>query len=132
MNSPSDDIKDRLVSITSLGLTFASNLFIGREPATPANVATIYDTPGYGAAKSYLNDIQYERPSVQIRVRNVSYPAGWALINDIMQQLHNTSFTIGGAFYTAVFCSQLPALLDWQGDNARFVATFDLHRRISA
>lgn len=131
MKAPSDDIKDMLeAESSSLGLTFGTNLFIGKEPMTPRNCVTIFDTPGFPPYLG-LHTVGYEYPSIQIRVRNSSYVVGWALANDIKDLLHGKhSETWNGTLYTAVYCSSSPALLDWDdSNNARFIINFNLQRR---
>jgi len=131
MNPCSVDIKDMLESESSLGLTFASNLFIGREPTSPDNCVTIFDTPGGAPQQTYVQGEDYYYPSVQIRVRNNDYLTGWDLINDIKMLLHNKSQeTWNGTLYSAIACSIEPALLDWdENGRARFVTTFDIQRK---
>lgn len=131
MNAPSEDIKDMLeAESSSLGLTFATNLFIGKEPMLPKNCVTIFDTPGF---PSYLglNTVGYEYPSIQIRVRNSGYINGWNLANDIKNLLHGKKQeTWNGTLYTVIICSSGPALLDWDdNNNARFIINFNLQRR---
>ena len=130
MNPSSVDIKDIIVA-GGLGLAFASTLFIGKEPVSPDDCVTIFDTPGEPPDTFYSNDAVYNRPSIQIRVRNTSYLSGWAIINNIKVLLHNLAqTTVNGTLYSAVFCSSEPALLDWDAnDRARFVTTFDIQRR---
>lgn len=128
MNPASVDIKDLMIGGIS-GLEFATNVFIGREPATPDNVVTIFDTPGFPPDKRYDKTDKYYRPSVQIRVRNSAYLDGWNLIDEIKELLHNVYTTVNGTIYSAIFCSQEPALLDWDDNNrARFVMTLNLQR----
>jgi len=130
MNPTSVDIKDMLVAESSLGLTFATNLFIGKEPSSPNNCVTIFDTPGSGPDKAFDNSSKYYRPSIQIRVRNSNYLTGWQVIHSIKELLHCADPSEwNGTNYRAIFCSQEPALLDWDSnDRARFVATFDVQR----
>lgn len=130
MNAPSVDIKDMLVA-EGLGLTFGTDLFIGREPESPNNCTTIFDTPGFAPEKYYTNEYRYFYPAVQVRVRNVDYLDGWDLINDIKLLLHNRGQeTWNGTLYSLVMCSIEPALLNWDSNNrARFVTTFDIQRR---
>ena len=130
MNPSSQDIASMLVAEASLGLAFATNLFIGKEPESPDNCVTIFDTPGYPPDRYFDQSSHYYRPSVQIRVRNNSYLTGWNLIHSIKELLHCTEQSIwGGTIYSAIFCSQEPALLDWDSnDRARFVTTFDIQR----
>lgn len=120
-----------LIAEVSLGLVFATNLFIGKEPVSPSNCVTIFDTPGYPPDKMYDQNTHYYRPSVQIRVRNINYLTGWQLIHNIKEFLHcRDQSTWNSTLYSAIFCSQEPALLDWDTDDrARFVSTFDIQRR---
>jgi hypothetical protein len=131
MNPTSKDIKDMLEAESSLGLTFATDLFIGKEPAMPDDCVTIFDTPGYPPQLTLKKGEDYYRPSVQIRVRNNSYLTGWDLINDIKIALHGVGQeTWNSTLYSVIKCSMEPALLDWDEKNrARFVATFDVQRR---
>lgn len=129
MNAPSEDIKDILVA-GSLGLTFGTNLFIGKEPSSPKNCTTIFDTYGRPPDLALANQ-GYERPSINIRVRNTSYMAGWTLANNIKNLLHGKEHeTWNGALYTVIYCSSGPALLDWDdNNNARFIINFNAQRR---
>jgi hypothetical protein len=129
MNPPSVDIKDILLT-KGLGLTFATNLFIGRELESPDDLVTIFDTPG-GAPQLTMNfGERYNYPSIQIRVRNNNYLTGWNLINDIKDALHGLGpFDQGGSTYTLVKCTIEPAILDWdEADRVRFVTTFMMQR----
>jgi hypothetical protein len=133
MNAPSVDIRDMLEAESSLNLTFGENLFIGKDPTTPQNMVTIFDT--YGRPPSLTlggqSEGSYYYPSVQIRVRNVSYLTGWNLIQDIMTSLHGRAHeTWGGTLYTVIYCSSGPALLDWDDNGlVRFIINFNLQRR---
>jgi len=129
MNSPSEAVKT-LLTQADLGLTFATNLFIGREPATPDNCVTIFDTPGGPPTVFYNNLLKVSYPSIQIRIRNSSYSAGWELAKKIKDLLHNQgNIRINNDDYLLIKCTQEPALLDWDESNrARFVVSFDLIR----
>lgn len=131
MNAPSIDIKDIIEAESSLALTFATDLFVGREPAKPNDCVTIFDTPGGPPQLTTEKGEDYFYPSIQIRVRNKKYTTGWTLINDIKEFLHGKGpETINNALYTVIFCSIEPALLDWDdNERARFVTTFNLQRR---
>lgn len=130
MNPSSEDIKDILEYESSLGLVFGTNLFIGREPVTPIDCVTIYDT--YGSAPDIsLNYENNYNPSVQIRVRNVDYLTGWALIENISTMLHGRAHeTWNSTYYNVILCSSGPALLDWDKNNRpRFIINFNIKRR---
>ena len=130
MNSPTEDIKDMLEAESSLGLTFATDLFIGKEPSKPDNCVTLYD---YGGRPPRLTfDRQnYYYPSVQVRVRNNDYRAGWALIQDIADFLHGLSNeTLDGTLYTVIYVSSGPAFITWDGNSrAIFVVNLNVQRR---
>lgn len=130
MNAPSEDIKDMLEADSSIALELGTDLFVGKEPATPRNCVTIFDTIGYPPSLG-LTDQGYEYPSIHIRVRNKDYRVGWALIHSIKDSLHGRSHqTWNGALYTVIYCSSGPALLDWDDNgNARFIINFNLQRR---
>jgi len=131
MNPASQDIKDILEADSSLGLTFADNLYIGREPETPDNTVTIFDTPGDPPDFTYNNTVKYYRPAIQIRVRNNNYQNGWSLIDEIKLSLHGRINEVwNGTKYTQIRCFMEPMLLDWDENNrVRFVTTFNIQRK---
>ena len=131
MNSASDDVKDMLEGESSLGLVFADDLFIGMEPAKPDNCVTIFDTPGPPPVLTLEGNGNYYYSSIQIRVRNRSYPTGYALLQQIVQTLHGRGpEDWNGTTYCAISCQGEPALLDWDDNGrARFFVNFYLQRR---
>lgn len=130
MNSPTKDIANYLEGISSLGLILGKNLFCNREPSTPNNIITIFDTSSIPPQLN-LTDKGYEYPSIQIRVRNTDYEDGWSLINSIKDVLHGNSFSIGSTLYTVIYVHSGPALLDWdENSRARCIINFELQRRI--
>jgi hypothetical protein len=133
MNAPSVDIRHMLEAYgesSGLGLDYADDLHIGKEPDKPNNCVTIYDTPGYPPYLG-LTNVGYEYPSIQIRVRNNKYIDGWNMANDIKNVLHGRHHeTWNGTLYTLISCSSGPALLDWDDNSrARFIINFNLQRR---
>lgn len=120
-----------LVDDSSLGLTFAEDIFIGKEPARAGNTVTIFDTPGFPDQLNFDRTEIYKHPSIQIRVRNTSYQEGWALANDIISSLHGRGQeTWNGTLYTLIRSMGEPALLDWDENNrCRFIVNFDIQRR---
>ena len=135
MNAPSYDIRDMLVyedsGASSTLLIAVDNLFIGKEPSEPMNCVTIFDTPGFPANLTLTGQQGYERPSVQIRVRNQDYVNGWAQIQSIKDLLHGrANETWNGTLYTMVVCSSGPFFFDWDlKGRARFVVNFNIQRR---
>jgi hypothetical protein len=134
MNPPSVDIKDMLLSESGIDLTYATNLFIGKEPASPDNVVTIFDayasTPQLTMEGNLL--LPYERHSLQIRVRNRDYQLGYNLINEIFLLLHGRAHeTWNGAIYE-VITSSAPMHFDWDDNKrARFIINLNLQRKDS-
>ncbi len=132
MNSCSVDIADMLVAETSLGLTIATNLFVGKEPTTPDNVVTIYDSYGFPPQLTYdAKNEPYYYPAIQIRVRNRDYRTGYNLAHDIMVSLHGRAQeTWNGTLYTVIQCISDVALLDWEDNGlCRFLINFNIQRR---
>lgn len=130
MNAASIDIKNILEAESSLGLIFADNLFIGKEPTKPANCVVIFDTSSIPPQLAFVSQ-GYEYPSVQIRVRNIDYQTGWNLIEAIKTTLHGLgNITCGDYLYTVIYCASGPALLDWDTNSrARIICNFNLQRR---
>ena len=130
MNSQSEDVKDMLEAESDLDLTFATNLFIGKEEKNPDNCVTIFDTPGFPPALG-LTSQGYEYPSIQIRVRNRSYTTGWNLIEKIKTALHGRAQeTWNSTLYSVIYATHSPALLDWDDNGrVRFIINFNIQRR---
>jgi hypothetical protein len=107
------------------------NIFLNREPASPINSVTIYDTPGMPPYIG-LTDVGYEYPSIQIRVRNDTQVNGWAIIEKIKNSLHGMhGITVNGTLYSSISCANGPALLEWDNNgNVIFFVNFSLQRRV--
>ena len=131
MNMPSEDIKDMLTGESYLELIFANDLFIGKEPTTPDNCVTIFDTPGIAPMITLDEVTGFEYPSIQIRIRNNSYVVGYNLAKDIQDILHGINQTeINNTLYSVIYATGEPMLLDWDlNDRARFVINFEIQRR---
>lgn len=139
MNFPSEDIRHMLEaglddsesSGTGLGLVFATNLFINREPAKPINCVTIFDISGFPPYLGLGGETGYEYPSIQIRVRNSTQAAARTLIQGIKDSLHGRhQQRWNGTLYSVISCSSGPALLDWDDNgNPRFIINFNIQRR---
>lgn len=130
MNPTAIDIRDMLEASSELDLTFATDLFVGREPSSPANCVTIFDTPSGIPSRTYEGLIYYY-PSVQIRVRNTSYEDAFELAIDIMDYLHTIHNQVwNGMRYTVIYCTGDPSLLDWDENNrARVITNFEIQKR---
>lgn len=130
MNNPSEDIKDMLEAVSSLGLVFPTNLKIGKQTTTPRDLVTILDTYGFAPELQLDGNSGYEYPAVQIMVRNADYQVGLQLAYDIKNALHGTRGEWNSTLYTVIYCANGPAQLDWdENGNARFIINFNLQRR---
>lgn len=131
MQSSSKDVCDILENNSALGLAFKTNLFIGREPATPNDCVTIFDIPGEAPLLTLDGGVEYYRPGVQVRVRDNDYTVGWELIHDIQTLLHGIhGETWNGTSYMLIQAINNPFLLDWDESNrARFVVDFRIQRK---
>ena len=129
MNAASEDIKDMLEADSSLGLVFASNLFIAKEP-DDRDCVTIFDTPG--APPQLTNDSsKFYYSSVQIRVKNSDYIAGYDLAHNIQNLLHGQAQeTWNGTLYSLIYSLNDVIHLDWDDNrNARFIINLNIQRR---
>lgn len=102
MNPPSEDIKDILEETSSLGLTFATDLFISEMPDSPDECVCVYDTGGEAAWPDYT----YEKPTVQVRVRGEKgqYRSAHLLAQGIRDTLNGTANdTRNGARYIGIW-----------------------------
>lgn len=133
MNPTTVDIRDILIGVSSLGLTFATNLFIGRQPAEPDQCVTLYDTSA-GIPEQTLRDENtalYEYPSVQVRIRDNNYLDAYDLAYAIYFQLHNNNpQTINDTLYSSISAIQTPTFLTWDAkDRAEFIFNIKTIRR---
>jgi hypothetical protein len=137
MNPSSVDVRHILEDYgdsSGMNVSFKDNLFIGREPAAPINCVTIYDTPGMPPWIGLGGETGYEYPSIQIRIRNTKYLAGWTLAEEIKTALHGLNQqTWNGTLYSVITCVNGPALLEWDDNgNSIIFMNFNLQRRPSA
>jgi hypothetical protein len=128
MNAPAQDIKDILVD-ASIGLTFNTNLFVGKEPAD-VNVlcVTVLDSGGFDSDPNY----SYERPTVQVRVRGAvgGYQAAYAKAAQVKSTLHGNTLTEkNNARYIVILCMGdiLPLGFD-EENRPLFTVNFRIHR----
>lgn len=131
MNSTAQDIKDMLEAQSSLALTFNVNLFVGKEPPEPDNAVTIFDTGGPQPELTFNRNEIYQRPAIQIKVRDNDYEVGWPLINDIRNVLHGRGHEVwNGTTYELIQCRAEPTFLGWDDNNRPwFTVNFLIQRR---
>ena len=131
MNAPSVDIKDMLLAETDLGLFFAENLFISKEPTNPNEVVTIYDTSQAPPMLTLDKVSDYYFEACQVRVRSTNYEEGYAFIQDIRDALHGRAGeTWNGTLYTLIRCTSGPNCIGWDDNNrVLFTVNFEMQRR---
>lgn len=116
MNAPSEDVKDILDGISSLALTFKTDLFTVEMPGTPDECVCIYDSGGFDPQP---NDL--ERPTVQIKVRGTKngYSAAYSLAKSIRSELHEyANQTVNSTRYIQIY-AQGDILYLGKDDNQR-------------
>jgi len=136
MNSVAEDIANMLAAESSLDLVLGTTLHIYREPATPNNTVTVFEVPGMppmGLLASNEDTKHYERPAIQIRVRNIDPQAAFELSYTIQTLLHaRAQETWGSYFYSVIYSTSNPTMLDWDASNrVRIVLNFNVQRRLS-
>lgn len=130
MNSVSEDIKDILeLSASGLTLTFATDLFVSKEPDTPDAAVTIYD--GVGGPPDVQHRLDY--PGVQVRIRgarNNGYAAAYSLAEDIKLVLNGYAGKIINSTTYVLIRATTDILFLGYDDNDRpmFVINFDIIR----
>lgn len=127
MNAASVDIKEMLEQESAI--TYP--VHIGSEPAEPNNVITIYDTSGFGPMLTLDRLETLEFPSVQIRVRSISYLHCKEVCATIQQILHGRGQEIvNSAYYTLIRSTHDAEPLGFDTkQRMRFVLNFNIQRR---
>lgn len=135
MNSVAEDIANMLEAESSLGLTLGDSLHMYREPAKPNNTVTVFEVPGMspvGLLNSNEDTSHYERPAIQIRVRNNKPEDNFALCYQIQNILQARCHEIwGDYYYSVIYSTSNPSMLDWDASNrVRIVLNFNVQRRL--
>lgn len=131
MSFVTNDIRLILESVSALNLTFATNLFIGREPTAPDDCVTLY-TGGTSPRGVHLQGASgYDRQSFQVRVRANDYTTGMNLAEDIIEALHGRhQEQWGDSLYFAIMHQNGPELISWdENDRAIIVMNFNVERK---
>lgn len=132
MNSVTTDISSYIAANTSW--VPKQGLFVGREPTSPNNVLTIFDTPGIGPLLFMNNEGRYDYANIQLRLRHTHYEQGMLGMWELVELLHGEgNIVIGGSLYTKIEALDSPALLNWDENNrARIIVNFEIQRRPQA
>lgn len=103
-HSPAAIVRQLLID---LGLVTASGTWpvkVSAEPDTPDNVVTIYDTAGETQGRIQYSGEVTDFHGLQIRVRAIDHPTGWAKVNAITtacaETVKRTTVAVSGTSYT--------------------------------
>lgn len=132
MNSPAHDTALYLELVGATGAIGGSDgwpVFVGREPITPVDVVTCYDT---GGTAGPLVDLRH--PTVQVRVRSSTYNVGWQKMNEILEILVEPFFyAVTGATILGWRTISDAAFIGRDDkDRAVFTANFEMLRDSAA
>ena len=92
-------------------LTIDTNLFVSRLPDAPDACVALLEGSGAQPVLNMDALAKVDNPTVQVRVRDVSYPAGYAMVMSVFKTLHGlaeTTLTPGTAYVKAIWAMQSP------------------------
>lgn len=107
---------------------FGTDLFVGREPASPPNAITVYDTGGGDPFPGVSSD----NPSVQVRVRNASYLDGWDKAITVKDALFGIGHvTVNGRLFQSVWMTgDINPIGRDDNDRIRFTLNFSMFAQL--
>ena len=106
-----------------------SGVYKGFMPDTPDNLVALFEYAGEPIELVMgADDPVLERPGLQVRVRDKSYPAGRAKIGQIVDFLHGLSeVVVNGTRYLLIRANQSPESLGLDANNrSEFVCNFSV------
>lgn len=121
MNPVSQDMKDTLVDagVGTFAATSGWAIYISREPSSPDEVVTLYDSGG--PEPDYLMDgTDIGRPNMQARIRGApgGYLDAWAKAKEVVDALSRLSpQTINGTWYAGVWQQTAITALQYDDSN---------------
>jgi hypothetical protein len=126
MNSPAYDIAQILDSSGVSAGDYTTDLVVSQMPDTPNNCICVYDTGGFDSAADYV----YDRPTVMVKVRNLSYRAGYAKAQLIKSALHGLSNeNWGSSRYIGIWCmGDINSVGLDENQRQIFTVNFRIHR----
>ena len=127
MPSSAEDVAEYLEDqgIGTRGAASGWAIFIGKEPSSPNNTITVYDTGGAMGNPDQLYD-----PTIQIRIRGHDYSGTYAKAVEIRDDLVvNTDRVVGDWHYAGFFLISDIAKIDTDENNRDvFTINFRLMR----
>ncbi len=109
--------------------TVNTSIFMGYYPDKPDNLVALFEYAGEPTELLMgTGDPVLERPGLQARVRNLTYPAGRAKIQAVADALHGLAeTTMGGKRYLLIRANQSPESLGRDENNrCEFVVNFSV------
>ncbi len=122
-----DDIASYLASF-NIGKV-GTDIHKGFLPDQPDNLVALFEYAGSPMELTMGDgDATLERPGLQVRVRNTSYPVGRAKIDQVVDVLHGlANVTLGGKRYLLIRANQSPASMGLDANNrSEFVVNFSV------
>jgi hypothetical protein len=115
--------------------TFATDIFVSKEPESPDNCITIYKTGGLPDNCLTVGNRTQEVHNFQVRVRNNNYLTGHTIMESVRTSIEKGIKTLvdsGGTNYFKIELSSLPFDLQRDTKNrAIIVANFSCMRSYS-
>lgn len=85
------------------GVAAATAIFVGDMPDAPDNIICLFQSGGFDPSHSF-DSRQFEEPTFQVRIRNVSYAMADTKAQAIKDALDGqTELTINGNRYISIF-----------------------------
>lgn len=116
------------LAIKNIG-TVDTDIFKGFMPDQPDNMVALFEYAGKPMELTMgTGDPTLERPGLQVRVRNTSYPTGRAKIEQVVDILHGlTEQVLGGKRYLLIRANQSPESIGLDANNrSEFVVNFSV------
>lgn len=111
-----DDIADYLQA-QGIG-TVGGDIHKGFLPDQPDNLVAVFEYAGSPMELTMCDSPVVERPGLQVRVRNRTYPAAKAKIEAVVDALHGLAETVLGATrYLLIRANQSPASMGRDASN---------------
>jgi len=130
MNPTSEDIKDMLEdSASGLGLVFATDLFVAKEPDDPDLCVTIFDTSGLEPDHT-IHRLDYPGAMVRVRGKQGGYLEAYALAENIKEYLRGIhGETWNGTRYIGIWAMSDILPIGWDSkDRPKFSLNFRIQR----
>ena len=131
-NLPSEDVGIMLEAESGFSLTYATNLFINKQPGglpRTEPIALIYDSSGFSPEATGKI---FEKPTIMVRVigPDGDYTGARDLVMNIKAALHlRTPDTVGGSRYMGIWQTGEIAFVGYEDDNKPvFTVNFRIHR----